>query len=109
MSKALANTPQFKGALEACKGIMPGPENGNAKQATEQEHARAALLLIPPEHHLVADATRFLRALRTREPGEDVRRSARLSPGKAGSPGRGAAADECRGAADGPDAQLPFR
>jgi hypothetical protein len=45
MSKALVNSPQFKTAREACKGIMPGAENGNPKEATEQEHARARYML----------------------------------------------------------------
>jgi hypothetical protein len=45
MSKAFVNTPQFKVAREACKGIMPGPENGNPKEAKEQEHARGRYML----------------------------------------------------------------
>ncbi len=45
MSKSVINTPQFKVAREACKGIMPGPENANPKEATEHEHARARYML----------------------------------------------------------------
>jgi hypothetical protein len=43
--KSIINTPQFKAAREACKGIMPGPENANPKEATEHEHARAKYML----------------------------------------------------------------
>jgi hypothetical protein len=43
--QSIASSPQFKAAQESCKGIMPPPENGSAKEQGEQGHARAQTLL----------------------------------------------------------------
>jgi hypothetical protein len=43
--KTVAASPQFRAALEACKGIMPGPEGESPKQRSEHERARAQYLL----------------------------------------------------------------
>lgn len=45
LPKSIASSPQFKAAQEACKGIMPAPENGSPKQQTERERARATYML----------------------------------------------------------------
>lgn len=44
LPQSIASSPQFKAAQEACKGIMPAPENG-AKEHAEQGRARAQYLL----------------------------------------------------------------
>ena len=41
LPQSIASSPQFKAAQEACKGIMPEPQNGNPKEQTEHERARA--------------------------------------------------------------------
>jgi hypothetical protein len=41
LPQSITGSSQFKAALQACKGIMPGPENGSAKQSTEEGHVRA--------------------------------------------------------------------
>jgi hypothetical protein len=45
LPQSIASSPQFKAAREACKGIMPGPENGSPKEASEHERARARYML----------------------------------------------------------------
>ncbi len=45
LPQSIVSSPQFKAAQEACKGIMPGPENGSPKQRSEEGHAREQYLL----------------------------------------------------------------
>jgi len=45
LPKSIASGPQFNVAREACKGIMPAPENGSPRERTEQGRARAQYLL----------------------------------------------------------------
>jgi len=45
LSKSIVSSPQFKAAEEACKGIMPVPEKGSAKQRSEEGHAGQQYLL----------------------------------------------------------------
>ena len=41
----LADTPQFKAARVACRGILPAPTNGNPAELAAQQHAREQDLL----------------------------------------------------------------
>jgi hypothetical protein len=45
LPQTIASSPQFKAAQEACKGIMPAPGNGNAKERMEEGRARGQYLL----------------------------------------------------------------